>query len=134
MTSMHARYIRCMRAVGTILVCGARPAAVPPGAIGSDDAASRLSGREAALAVREEIGNSWLSLSTFPRGIHTPGATAEVECRALSPGKLVCDWSAANAPRGQHADGLAVVAARPGGAEARLYAYFCQGPEGLSCY
>jgi hypothetical protein len=123
-----------MRAVGTVLVICALLAAVATAAIGSDDAAAKLSGREAAQAVREEIGNSWLSLSTFPRGIRTPGASAEVECRALSPGKLVCDWSAANAPRGQHADGLAVVAARSGGAEARLYAYFCQGPEGLSCY
>jgi hypothetical protein len=122
-----------MRAVGTVLVICALLAAVATAAIGSDDTA-KLSGREAAQAVREEIGNSWLSLSTFPREVRTPGASAEVECQALSAGKRVCDWSAANGPRGQHADGMAVVTGRPGGAEARLYAYFCRGPEGLACY
>src|SRR4051812_16317065 len=98
-----------MRTAGTLLVILALLAAVATAAQGSDGGGANKPGREAAQAVREEIGNSWLSLSTFPRDIRTPGATAEVRCRALSPGKRVCDWTAANAPRGQHADGLAVV-------------------------
>jgi hypothetical protein len=123
-----------VRTLGTAHVLLALLAAIAPAAFGSGGAGAALSGREAARAVREEIGNSWISLATYPARVRTPGASTRIECTEMSAAKRVCDWSASNSGRRQFADGVAVVSARPGGAVARLYASFCRGPEGLACY
>jgi len=90
----------------------------------------RLSARESARAVREEIGNRWILLGSATRG---SSATASVECTSMGAAKQVCEWTAANSVRGLTADGLAVVSRRQGGPVARLYAYRCSDKAGLGC-
>ena len=92
-----------------------------------------LTGREAAIAVREEVGNNWTLLETVPRSPDSRETTASVDCAGVSSHRRLCAWEARNAARGQLAEGLAVVIDRSGGAEARLYAFRCEGRAGLGC-
>jgi hypothetical protein len=102
------------------------------GAATADRQPPLLTGREAALAVREEVGANWALLETARRG--PPGqATFKVECMGIAPRRRLSSWEARNKERGQHAEGLASVRAAPGGAVARLYAYRCVARAGLGC-
>jgi len=96
-------------------------------------AESPLTGREAAIAVREEVGNNWALLDTVPRRPASRETTVSVTCAGVSSRRRLCSWEASNSNRGQAAEGLAVVVDRSGGADARLYAYRCVARAGLDC-
>jgi hypothetical protein len=103
-------------------------------AVGTALAAEQpLTGREAAIAVREEVGNNWALLETVPRRPESRETTVSVDCAGASSRRRLCAWEASNSARGQIAQGLAVVVGRTGGAEARLYAFRCEGRAGLGC-
>ena len=93
---------------------------------------SSLTAREAALAVREEVGANWTLLETGRRGPGSEAATIEVDCMGITPRKRVCVWEGSNEERGVTAEGLATVRALPGGPSARLYAFRCEA-RGLAC-
>ena len=114
-------------AVVVLAALAASPAAASTG-VGQ----SPLTGREAALAVREEVGANWVLLETARRGPGTRPATVEVVCMSTTPRRRLCSWEASNETRGVSAEGLATVRALPGGASARLYAYRCEA-RGLTC-
>jgi hypothetical protein len=107
-----------------VLLLGASPASASQ---------SPLTGREAALAVREEVGANWALLETASGRPESRSTTFSAECMGVTPRRRLCSWEASNPDRGQEAKGLAVVRARSGGAAARLYAYRCQARDGLDC-
>jgi len=111
-----------------LAICGGAFAATA--GAGADPA---LTGREAALAVREEVGNNWALLETVPRHPQSRETTVSVTCAGVSSRRRLCSWEASNRRRGQVAEGLAVVVDHSNGASARLYAYRCEGRAGLGC-
>lgn len=103
------------------------------GLVGATGANAKQSAKaQAVRAVKEEIGNKWVLLTTVPASLNTTGAHASVYCKELSATKLLCTWSAGNKLH-YRASGRARVTVYSKAAEARLIEARCEAKYELPC-
>lgn len=79
---------------------------------------------KAVKAVKEEVGNEWLLLTTVPKSLKVPGTHVSVSCKELSKTRFRCSFTGSNHV-GYRAFGDAKVTVFPGGAEASLIRAKC---------